>query len=155
VITPGYADAVGVAPTITAARLRGLVLACGPFDLGLARQASTPAGRRFIQIVLWSYSGKRDYLDDPAFATWSVTDNVTSAFPPSFITVGNADPLRPHSELLAELLRAHGVETETLFFPDDHQPPLGHEYQFVLDTEPGQRFLERLLAFLRKQLGPE
>jgi acetyl esterase/lipase len=76
VTTPGYADAVGVAPTITAGQLRGLVLACGPYDLGLGRKAGTEAGRRFIQIVMWSYSGKRDYLDDPAFAAWSITDNV-------------------------------------------------------------------------------
>ena len=102
---------------------------------------------------MWSYSGKRDYLDDPAFATFSVTDNVTSAFPPSFITVGNTDPLRPHSELLAEKLRAQGVETETLFFPDDQQPPLGHEYQFDLDADAGQLFLERLRTFLRKRLS--
>jgi acetyl esterase len=45
------------------------------------------------------------------------------------------------------------VEAETLFFPDDHQPPLGHEYQFNLDTDEGRRFLERLLTFLRQRLG--
>jgi hypothetical protein len=45
------------------------------------------------------------------------------------------------------------VETETLFFADDHEPPLGHEYQFDLDTDPGQRFLERVLAFLRQRLA--
>jgi acetyl esterase len=27
-------------------------------------------------------------------------------------------------------LRAQGAEVETVFWPDDHQPPLGHEYQF-------------------------
>ena len=99
VTTPGYADTVGVTPTITPGQLRAVVLACGPYDLGLARQTSSPAGRRFIQIVLWAYSGKRHYLDDPAFATWSVTDNLTSAFPPTLITVGNADPLRAHPPL--------------------------------------------------------
>ena len=153
VTSPGYADAVGVAPTITAEQLRGLVLACGPYDLGLGRRPGTEAGRRFIQIVLWSYSGKRDYLDDPAFAAWSITDNVTSAFPPTFVSVGNADPLRPHSELLAEKLRAQGVETETLFFPADHQPPLGHEYQFDLDSDAGQLFLERMRTFLRRSFS--
>jgi acetyl esterase len=153
VTSPGYADAVGVMPTITPAQLRGLVLACGPYDLGLAREASSPAGRRFIQIILWAYSGKRDFLDDPAFATWSVTPNVTSAFPPALITVGNADPLKPHSELLAETLRARGVEAETLFFPGDHAPPLGHEYQFELDTDAGQLFLDRMLTFLRQRLA--
>jgi acetyl esterase/lipase len=153
VTTPGYADTVGVTPTISAGQLRGLVLACGPFDLGLARHASSPAGNRFIEIVLWAYSGKRHFLDDSAFAQWSVTDNVTPAFPPTLLTVGNADPLRLHSELLAERLRAQGVETETLFFPDDHEPPLGHEYQFDLDTEPGRLFLEHLFAFARQHLA--
>ena len=103
--------------------------------------------------MLWAYSGKRHFLDDPAFATWSVTDCVTSAFPPTLVSVGNADPLRSHSALLAERLRAHAVETETLFFPDDHEPPLGHEYQFDLDTEAGQLFLDRLRTFLGQRLG--
>jgi acetyl esterase len=129
------------------------VLACGPYDLGLACLASTAADRRFISVVLWAYSGKRHFLDDPVFATLSVTNNVTSAFPPALITVGNVDPLRPHSERLVEKLRAQGVEPETLFYPDDYQPPLNHEHQFDLDTDAGQLFLERMLAFLRQRLG--
>jgi hypothetical protein len=152
--TPGYADAVGVAPTITPAQLRGLVLACGPYDLGLAREVSNPGGRRFVQVILWAYSGKRRFLDDPSFATWSVTDNITSAFPSTLVTVGNADPLRQHSEILATKLRAHGVEVETLFFPEHHGPPLGHEYQFDLDADAGQLFLDRMLRFLERRLRP-
>jgi acetyl esterase/lipase len=153
VTTSGYAEAVGVTTAITAAQLRGLVLACGPYDLALARQASTPVGRLFFQAVLWAYSGTRDFQHDPAFATWSVTGDVSSAFPPALITVGNADPLRPHSELLADRLRATGAEVETVFWPVDHQPPLGHEYQFDLDTQPGQQFLDRMLTFLRQRLA--
>jgi acetyl esterase len=153
VTTPGYAEAVGVPATIAPGQLRGLVLACGPYDLGLAARASSPAGRRFIKAIMWAYSGTRGFLNDTGFATWSVTDNVTSAYPPALLTVGNADPLRPHSEVLAEKLRALGVDVEAVFFPDDHEPPLGHEYQFDLDTKDGQLFLERLLVFLRQRLG--
>lgn len=152
VTAPGYADAVGVRPTIAPAALRGLVLACGPYDLGLAGKAATPAGHRFLHTVLWAYSGKRRFLDDPTFAMVSVPDHVTSAFPPALITVGNADPLREHSELLAERLQGSGVELETVFFPDDHEPPLGHEYQFDLDSEAGRLFLERVVAFLGRRL---
>jgi len=65
----------------------------------------------------------------------------------------DADPLRPHSELLAGKLRTQGAEPETLFFPVGYQPPLGHEYQFDLDTDAGQLFLERLLTFLRQRLA--
>jgi acetyl esterase/lipase len=152
VTTPGYADAVGIAPTVTAGQLRCLALACGPFDLALV-DAATPAGRRFVDIVLWAYTGRRRFRDDPRSAAWSITENVTSAFPPTLLTVGNADPLRVHSELLAERLRAAGVDVETVFFPPEHPPPLGHEYQFDLDGEAGRTFLERLVAFLGARLG--
>jgi acetyl esterase/lipase len=149
--TPGYAGDVGVTPTLDPGQLRALVLACGPFDRSLAATASSAAGRQFVRIVLWAYSGTRHYLTDPEFASWSVTEHLTTAFPPTFLTVGNVDPLRPHSELLAERLAALDVESETLFFSDDEEPPLGHEYQFDLDTGPGRLFLERLLAFLAHQ----
>jgi acetyl esterase/lipase len=46
VTTPGYADAVGITPTVTSAQLRGLILACGPYDLQLSRHATSPASRR-------------------------------------------------------------------------------------------------------------
>lgn len=153
VTTPGYAEAVGITPPITPAQLRGLILACGIYDLQLVRHANSPAGRLFVQVSLHAYSGKRRFLDDPGFAAWSITDHVSSAFPPALITVGNADPLRPHSELLAGKLEAQGAETETLFFPAGHQPPVEHEYQFDLDTEAGQLFLDRLLTFLRQRLA--
>ena len=81
----------------------------------------------------------------------SVTDNLTPAFPPALITVGNGDPLRLHSELFASKLREQGIEPETLFFPDA-RPPLGHEYQFDLDTHSGQLFLKRMLVFLQRRL---
>ena len=152
VTTPGYSAAVGINPTINSAQLRGVILACGPYDLGLARQ-SIERGSRFVQIVLWAYTGKRHFLEDPAAAAWSLTDNLTPSFPPTLVTVGNADPLRPHSELLAEKLREQGVALETVFYPGDHQPRLGHEYQFDLDTEPGRVFLDRARAFLRQRLG--
>jgi acetyl esterase len=153
VTTPGYSATVGINPTINSAQLRGVVLACGPYDLGLARQ-SIERGSRFVQIVLWAYTGKRHFLDDPAAVAWSLTDNLTPSFPPTLITVGNADPLRPHSELLAEKLRTHRVPVETVFYPDDRQPSLGHEYQFDLDTDPGRMFLDRARAFLRQCLVP-
>jgi acetyl esterase/lipase len=153
VTTPGYAGVVGITPTVTAAQLRGLVLACGPYDLQLARHPAAPAGRLFVQVSMHAYSGKRRFLDDPAFAAWSVTDHLSPAFPPVLITAGNADPLLPHSELLAARLQALGTETETLFFPAGHQPPVDHEYQFDLDTDAGQLFLDRLLTFLRQRLA--
>jgi acetyl esterase len=89
VTTLGYAEAVGVAPTIiTPVQLRGLVLACGQYEVQLPGDVSTAAGRKYFDAVSWAYSGKRNFLDDPAFATLSVAEHVTSAFPPALLTVG-------------------------------------------------------------------
>ncbi len=153
VTTAGYAEAVGVRPTINPSQLRGVVLACGPYDLSLAARASSPAARRLTQAVMWAYSGTRHFMDDPRFASWSITQNVTAAFPPVLITVGNDDPLRPHSELLAAEFRRSGVELETLFWPDDYRPLLGHQYQFDLDIAAGRQFLDHMHDFLGRRLG--
>jgi acetyl esterase len=152
ITSPGYAAAVGVQPAISPAQLRGVVLACGAYDLALSATSDSAAGRAFIKAVVWAYLGRRDYLNDPDLVGWSVTDNVTAAFPPTFVSVGNADPLRAHSELLAQRLAAQGVEVDGLFFQADHTPLLGHEYQFDLDSADGQLFLERAVAFLERRL---
>jgi acetyl esterase/lipase len=147
---PEYARSVGISPTITPQQLRGVVLACGPYDLRLLRSASTASARRIVDAALWAYSGSRRHATDRSFALVNVVDYLTRAFPPALITVGNADPLRAHSELLVERLRACGVEPETLFFPVGHEPALGHEYQFDLATEAGRRFFERMRGFLQR-----
>lgn len=153
ITTPGYADKVGVAPTVTPQQLRGLVLACGAYDLDLATQTTSVAGQVFMNILTWAYTGDRHFLAHPDSRTWSVTANLTSAFPPSLITVGNADPLAAHSKLLARKLDALGVGTQTVFFDKGHRPRVRHVYQFDLDTGEAQQFLECQRVFLRDRFG--
>jgi acetyl esterase/lipase len=43
VTTPGYAKSLGVTPTVTREQLRGVVLACGPYDLQLLHAAASTA----------------------------------------------------------------------------------------------------------------
>ena len=76
----GYANAVGLASTLAAGRLRGLVLACGPFDLSHAT-GGTGAGTRFMTTALWAYSGRRRFADDPDLALASVVDHLTRGVP--------------------------------------------------------------------------
>jgi acetyl esterase/lipase len=148
---PDYAAAVGVTPGMPRAALRGVVLDCGAFDLTTIDMEGAFSG--FLKTVMWAYSGSRDFASDPYFATASVTPNVTAAFPPAFITGGNADPLTPQSRALAERLAALGVPVDTLFFPPDATPPLPHEYQFNLDGAAGRTALDRTVAFLQRVSG--
>lgn len=145
ITSPAYAEATTVRPLVPAPALRGVILFCGPYDAG-AVNLDGPFGI-FLRTVLWAYSGTRDFGSNAEFAYLSVAKHVTAAFPPAFISVGNADPLEPQSRALGEALRSQGVAVEEFFFDKDYQPPLAHEYQFNLDSEAGQKALEAMLKF--------
>jgi acetyl esterase/lipase len=149
---PAYAQAVGVALPPGLPALRGTILFCGPHDVRLVDFEGAFGG--FMTTVLWSYLGRRDFDADPRLPTLHLPLHVGPGFPPSFISAGNADPLAPHSVALADALLAQGVAVDTLFFPPAHQPPLGHEYQFDLDSEAGALAWRRMLAFLGAQDAP-
>lgn len=148
VTSPTYATRVDVAPTISAARLRGVILHCGAYDpRGLVRPGPL---RRFVEAVLWAYSGTPNQGADDAFAATSVIPHLTTAFPPTFVSSGDADPLTPRSIELAARLAELGVDVETLFFEGADAAGLGHEYQFDLDRPAGRLALERSLTFARR-----
>lgn len=148
---PTYAQSLGITPAVKPDQIVGMLLYCGPYNVRSVN-LSGPFGQ-FMTTVLWSYSGDQNFSENEYFALANVTDYVTAAFPPSFISAGNSDPLLPHSVTLADRLKQLGVQTDTLFFPADHEPGLGHEYQFVLDTEAGQLALERSVQFLEQAVG--
>ena len=144
---PDYAGKMEMLPMIDPEQLRGTVLVSGAFDMQSARTDNW-----FMNTVLWAYSGVRDFMTDPRFMLASIPQNVSASFPPTFITSGNGDPLKEHAEALVTALEAAGVPTDVLFFPDDYEPPLPHEYQFNLDIPAGQEALARTLAFLRSRV---
>jgi len=145
--TPSYAWETRVVPTIARSQLRGVLLHCGVYDPGQFKYEGLSGF--FLKTVIWSYFGTKDISANPRRDEFSVVRNFSAAFPPMFISVGNADPLAPQSRRLAEVAAGYGVPVDNLFFPDDRTPPLRHEYQFNLDTEAGQTALARSIAFLK------
>ena len=143
-----YAQTVDIDPKIAPTALAGALLFCGVYDVGSMGQGGGILGW-FVHVTGWAYSGSRNWRDDQVFATMSVLAETTAAFPPAFISAGNADPLAPQSAALATALQGNGVSVQTLFFEADYAPPLGHEYQFDLNTKAGQLALEGAVAWLR------
>lgn len=148
IVNPGYARALGVAPSIAPAQLRAVVLACGAYDFE-RMQGHGGLYAKFFEAAFWAYTGKRDFKRDPRVRLMSVARALTPAFPPSFITAGNGDPLVAQSRELAARLIALDVPVDALLYPPDHVPRLPHEYQFNLDRPDGRAALERIVAFLR------
>ncbi len=143
VVQPGYAQTLGIPPTITKDQLAGLLLYCG-----LYRMEKRDEEIKVLATEYWAYSGTRDFLRDPRFATAWVMDRVNGDFPPAFISAGNDDHLRPQSAALADALEKNGVRVDRLILPDDHTPRQGHEYQFDLAEPDAQHALDRSAAFL-------
>jgi acetyl esterase/lipase len=142
-----YARRIGLEPGIPREVLRGIVLFCGPYD-SIGREFAWPY-TVFARTVVWSYLGTRRGRDE-VVGQLSVTPHVGASFPPAFISVGNHDRLAPQSFELANALRRKGVSVETFFFPDDYEPPLGHEYQLFLSRAEAREVLDRYVAFLNE-----
>lgn len=145
---PDYARTLGIAPGLEARRVAGALLHCGVYDVTKMGQGGGILGW-FIKSTTWAYSGHRNWRDARGFETMSILPHVTPAFPATFISAGNADPLAPQSKAMAKALATQGVTVTELFYPPDYQPPLGHEYQFNLDTEAGRQTLDRSVVWLR------
>jgi len=143
ILQPPYAQTMRIQPTITKDQLAGLLLYCGIYRMEKEDEEISVLATEY-----WSYSGTRNFLRDPHFATAWVMDRLNGDYPPAFISVGNADHLRPQSIALADLLEKNGVRVDRLIFPEDHTPKLGHEYQFEFDRPEARQALDRSAAFL-------
>ncbi len=145
-IAPDYAATLALKPAISPAMLRGTALFCGIYDVTALDLTGFFGG--FVRSILWSYFGTQDVTGDRRIAEAAVARYLTEAFPPSFVSAGNGDPLASQSVMMADAIRARGVAVETLFFPPDYAPAQPHEYQFGLGTPEGRQALERLTVFL-------
>lgn len=150
ITNPEYARDIGIEPALQPTQLRGVVLNCGIYDVPNMVGGPGIIGWGTEESV-WAYTGTKDVSGSTAVAQMSTLHHVTDAFPPTYVSGGNADGLtEKQSKALATKLVDLGVDVTTVFYADDHQPPLEHEYQFDLDTEDGRAALERTIDFLRK-----
>jgi acetyl esterase/lipase len=152
---PDYAKIVDVIPALTDKQIVGMLLSCGAYDVSIINTDGNSQGAKLLKTFLWSYSGNKDFLDDPSFDEASVIDYVTKDFPPSFITAGNNDPLLSQSQVMAKKLKSLGVTVDSLFYPTNYTPALPHEYQFNLDNAAGQKALAEMESFLKQHTSAE
>lgn len=148
IANPAYAEALGIVPALEADALAGALLYCGAYDLEGMGEAGGGIVGWFVDSVGWAYSGERDWRNAEHFQTISIPPHLTPVFPPVFISAGNADPLEPQSRAMSRALQDRRVVVTELFFAKNHEPPLGHEYQFDLSGPAGQEALDRSASWL-------
>ena len=128
--------------------LKAVVLYCGLYDLTTVGSTGFPGLRTY----LWAYTGHRDWLSAPNVGAISTTKNVTDAYPPTFLTVGDRDPFDGQGHKFVEALQAKNVETETLFW-DGTGKGLNHEYQFDYSTAAARKSFAETVTFLGERLA--
>ncbi|WP_312179098.1 alpha/beta hydrolase [Arthrobacter sp.] len=152
---PEYARRTGVIPAAAPEHLRGMLLFCGVYDLLTMARLKGPQGWGF-RTALWAYTGSKNWAGTPAAEHMSILEHVGRNFPPTFISGGNGDYLtEQQSEPLADRLEELGVQVVRRFWPKDHKPALGHEYQFKLQLRDARLILADTLNFLDTATGAQ
>lgn len=146
--SPLYARQVGIKPGLAEEQLAALVLYCGVYDVSGIPDAPGLGGWG-TRTALWSYLGERDWSSIQAAQQMSVLGQVTKDFPPTYLSGGNGDPLTATQSIpFADRLSGLGVPVTRLFYPDDLEPALPHEYQFHLEFEQSPAALASTIHFL-------
>ena len=154
ITNPAYAEFVGITPTLKPQQLKGVVLNCGIYNM-LGLTEPDPTLPQIIgwgdDVSVWAYTGTKDFERSSAIKEMSSIKFVTSDFPATYITGGNADPLtNGQSKPMSAKLKSLGVQVQELYYPANHEPKLPHEYQFNLDNADGQNAFKETVAFIKK-----
>ena len=145
---PASAAELGIESALSPEQLLAVVLNCGIYDVSGVPDAPGIGGWGFRE-ALWAYLGERDWVNSVGAAEMSTLDHVTADFPTTWISGGNGDPLTAsQSKPLAASLSGLGVSVTEVFYPEDLEPALPHEYQFHLDSPQAQTALQSTLDFL-------
>jgi acetyl esterase/lipase len=149
ITNPDYETLVGIEPAIAPDQLAGIVLNCGVFDLQGMADLGGLAGWGF-KTALWAYTGEQDWSNTAQATLMSSMEHVTSDFPATFITGGNGDGLTwLQSVPMHRALQAADVDVTALFWAEEHEPALPHEYQFHLaEFDEAHTALAETVAFL-------
>lgn len=149
---PALAREMGLVPQLAPGALRGAMLCCGPFDLPAIAQAKSLRLRYLLSVWGRAYFGARRWVRSPAAAQTVTINQVTGAYPPTYITDGNRFSFEVQGRRLGDALRAVGVPVaERYFAPEDG--PVDHEYQFLLATPQARLAYEDMHAFIGRYTG--
>lgn len=96
-----------------------------------------------------SYTGKRDWEQQFKYISeMSTINQVTEDYPPTFLSVGDADPFYSQNIEFYKKLKSTDVPVDTLFYDGSHK--LRHQYQFHMELPESQQNMKDVLRFLSR-----
>lgn len=154
ITNPDYAKSMNITMNMKPEQLKGVVLNCGIYKMeGLIQPH--PELPKILgwgdDVSVWAYLGSRDFEVASKLTEMSAFYHATKAYPATYISGGNGDPLtNAQSKPFADRLASLDVNVTQLFYADNHQPSLPHEYQFNLDNDDGKKALAETVAFMKR-----
>jgi acetyl esterase/lipase len=139
----GLAEKLSIETPVSRDQIKGIVLFCGLYDLATTSELRFPGIKSNLEMFLGV-----DNIDDyDKLNDYSVTSNITSMFPATFISAGEADFLYPETASLTHKLKEKGVVCKSLLFGSSVRDAY-HDYQLNLDSPPAKKALRQTIDFL-------
>jgi len=138
-----FCQKTGGTPAITSDQLCGVFLLCGYYNTETVRETRFP----MIADSIWMLTGQKQFEGTEVSARMSTALQVTSNYPPAFLTCGDKDPFLSQVQELIVALSKNGVESSA-YLPESNEEPLEHEFQLNLGSAAGKEAMRRLAAFL-------
>ncbi|TDM12269.1 alpha/beta hydrolase [Macrococcus lamae] len=138
-------ETMNMKPSFKKEQLKAVILFGGFYNMKTVRATNFPRIKLFMQ----SYTGEANWEKDfVPINQMSTTRHVTKDYPPTFLTVGDADPFDSQARELVTVLQKYNIPYKTSFFDSSHQ--LRHQYQFHMALPESQLTYKKLLMFLRR-----
>lgn len=130
-------------PVFKSTQLKGVVLFGGLYNMQTVRATKFPRIEKFMT----SYTGEKHWEKKfKPIEQLSTTANVTKRYPPTFLTVGDADPFESQAFEMVKVLKKNNVPYTHSFF--DGSYGLKHQYQFHMDLKASKITYKKLMMFL-------
>ncbi|MTD37552.1 alpha/beta hydrolase fold domain-containing protein [Erwinia sp. CPCC 100877] len=139
-----YAKEMKMKQTINKQNISGFISYCGPLDLQqvASLKSDNQFMKFFVKTVAWSLLGDKNWKDNPKLEQASIAQHLTSDFPPSYITDGNAYSFQDQGIAFVEKLQALNIPVDSLFYKGTAKE-ISHEYQFNYKTKEAQDCLQQ------------
>ncbi|MBZ6008325.1 alpha/beta hydrolase fold domain-containing protein [Leuconostoc gelidum subsp. aenigmaticum] len=144
-----YAKKMAMSAELENGQIKGTISYCGPLDLQQVtnQQSKSLSMRWFINTVAWSELGDRNWRKSHKLQQASLVKQITSQFPPTYITDGNAYSFQEQGLAFEKRLQQLHVPVTSLFFNHDEKE-VTHEYQFNYQTSLAQKCYDETRHFV-------
>lgn len=138
-------DEMKFEPEFKPSQIKAAIFFGGFYDMKTVKSTEFPR----IQLFMRSYTGTTNWESNfKNLSQMSTINQVTKDYPPTFLSVGDADPFYSQNIDFYKKLKEKDVPAETLFYDGSHH--LHHQYQFHLNKPESKENIKRVLLFLSR-----